>query len=393
MQKEYLLNPETNTQHKPKIKLLWIIDSLGRGGAENLMPTILGNIDKNRFDQRVCVLQDRDGNPVAGELQAIGIPVDFVPVPRLRNLSSLPRLLFYLRKEKPDIVHTQLEFSATLGCLATRLLGIPNVSTFHVIHDPGTVKLTRWRYKFMWASYRYFANLILAVSDSVRNNIIEAGKIPPSKVFTLHNGIELERFSEISPDIANVSKKDFGIPENSIVLITVAVLRPPKGIQYILEAIPQILEEIPNAYYLIVGDGEHRNTLEEKAETLKISGHIRFAGYRSDIPELLALSDIFILPTLNDAFPTVLIEAMAAGKPVIASKIGGVPEIVQETINGILLPPGNPDAIRDACIRLIQDKELSERFAKASVKIANEKFGIMGQVKKLEQLYTDLTHK
>ena len=370
-----------------------MIDSLGRGGAENLMPTILGNIDKDRFEQRVCVLQVRNGNPVAEELQAIGIPVDFVPVPKLKNLSNLPRLLNYLRKEKPDVVHTQLEFSATLGCLATRLLGIPNVSTFHVIHDPGTVKLTQWRFKFMWTSYRYFANIILAVSDIVRDNIIESGNIPPSKVVTLHNGIELDRFSSQSEEKTPISKNDFDIPEDAIVLITVAVLRPPKGLQFVLEAFPQILEEVSNAYYLIVGDGEHRQALEEKAETLRITDHIRFAGYRSDIPDLLALSDIFILPTLNDAFPTVLIEAMAAGKPLIASRIGGVPEIVQENINGILVPPGNPDAIRDACIRLIQNDDLSEKFSKASIEIAREKFDITAQVDKLEKLYTDLISK
>lgn len=382
--------PNSLRIEKRKIKLLWLIDSLGHGGAENLMPKILAKIDTAEFDQRVCVLQVKDNNPIARELKGIGVPVDFVPIPRLRNLTNLPRLLSYLRRVKPDIVHTQLEFSGTLGCFATKLLGIPNVTTFHTFHAPKDEGRSHWRYELMWASFRYFADLILAVSESVRSNIIEVGRLPAGKVITMHNGIEINGFSKESVSKAVVKRSDFDIPEDAKVILTVAVLRKPKGIQFVLEALPQILQEAPDTYYLIIGDGKYRHTLEELARSSKIAERVRFAGFRTDIPALLALGDIFILPTLDDALPTVLMEAMAARKPLIASNVGGVPEILQDGINGILVPPGDPQAIGEACVELLTDRELIEAYTAAGFEIVQKNFNIDTQVAKLEQTYQEL---
>ncbi|MCF6278637.1 MAG: glycosyltransferase, partial [Anaerolineales bacterium] len=312
-----------------KKKIIWMIDGLGSGGAEHLMPILLSNINSTHFKQRVCTLQVKDGNPVASELEALGIPVDLVHIPNLRHPQNLKKILRYLRKQRPDILHTQLEFSNILGNFASSLLGIPSVSTLHTLNTPQTGERAYWRHQLMLKSLRYFSERIIAVSESTRQHHIQTGGLPPSKIVTIHNGINLHPFAP-SPSPSKSLRKSLKIPVASRVLVTVAVLREAKGIQYMLQALPHILAKIPNIIYLVVGDGTYANKLTSLAESLNITEYIRFTGYRNDVAPLLALGEIFILPTLNDAFPTVLLEAMAAKKSLIASNVGGVPEILHD---------------------------------------------------------------
>jgi hypothetical protein len=135
-----------------KINVIWIIDSLGQGGAEHLMPGILSHIDRGRFELRVCSLQERFGNPIAEKIKELGIPVDMVSVPHLRTPGALENLRRYLREHRADVVHTQLEFSDTLGSLAARLEHIPSVSTLNVIPEPSIRSREFWRHRLMWLS-------------------------------------------------------------------------------------------------------------------------------------------------------------------------------------------------------------------------------------------------
>jgi len=369
-----------------KIRVIWIIDSLGQGGAEHLMPVILSHFDSSRFEHRVCALANRSGNPVAAKIKELGIAVDEVPVRNLRSPGNLPRLIRYLSHYQPDIVHTQLESANTLGTLAAAYLHIPSVSTLHVMKYLDWHSREYWRLRFMWAAFRLFNKRIFAVSESARQFFIKSEHISPHRIQTLYNGIDLSVFSAGKGDKQN----EFNIPPGSKVILTVAYLREAKGIQYMLQALPAILAAHPECRYLIVGDGDYRLPLQNLARDLGIENNVVFTGSRQDIPRILALSDIFVLPTLDDALPTVLAEAMAARKAIVASEVGGIPEMVFHGKNGLLVTPRDPVKLAEACLDLLDHSEKSEGLGAMGFEIASRTFNVENQCRQLEDCYKKL---
>jgi glycosyltransferase involved in cell wall biosynthesis len=372
-----------------KTPITWIIDSLGPGGAERITMSLLEQFDRGIFDIRVCVLQIKQGNPVAHEIERIGIPVDFVPVPYLRHPANLPRLLRYLRKWQPKLIHTQLEFSDVLGCTAGKILGIPCVSTQHTVGVPeGGSEF--WRNELMWTCLRHCCNKVIAVSESTRQFHKQMGRLGNDKIITIYNGINLSPYRALSPTTKNEKRRLLNIPIDGMLITTVAVLRELKGIQYMIEAMPKLLDAAPDVYYLIVGDGEYGQSLRELVASHQLGNRVLFAGQRSDIPEILAASDLFVLPSLTEALPTVLMEAMAAMKPIVASSVGGIPEMINNRINGMLVSPENPLELADTCLQVLLDKNMAETMGRNGFDIAREKFDIQDQVRKLTNLYQEL---
>jgi glycosyltransferase involved in cell wall biosynthesis len=371
-------------------RIIFLIDSLGMGGAERLMISYLQHLDMSRFEPYVCALQIRSGNPIAADIERLGVPVDLLPVRRLRDPRNLFRVVRYLRQRRADLVHTQLEFSNVLGSMASRLIGIPSVCTLHTFFDPSWGKKSWRRHLAMWWALRHFCDRIIAVSEGTRQHHIEVGRLPPDRVVTLYNGIDLSGFVPLDEETRMAGRQALNIPLDAPVLITVAVLRPQKGIQYMIEAMPAILQAVPEARYLVVGSGEHETVLKEMVNTHGLTDRVIFTGVRRDIPLLLALSDVFVLPTLGEALPTVLAEAMAAGRPIIASAIGGVPEMIEDSVNGLLVPPASTDKLAEACIRLLRDPEQCRRLGCAGRQIVEERFNIERQVQLLCSLYDSL---
>jgi glycosyltransferase involved in cell wall biosynthesis len=371
-----------------KLRILWLIDSLGPGGAESLMPSLVEHLDAHGVQSRVCVLQSRLGNPIAGELVKRGIAVDLIQVDNLHSINQILRLFRYIRRFHPDIIHTQLETSDILGSIISRVSGIPSVCTLHTLSAPSKKRTSRLRKKLHNLCLRLFCDKIIAVSDVTRQHFIKLG-ISSNKLITLYNGIDLTRFNNTGI-LPNVRKILLDLNEDDIVLITVAVLREPKGIQYMIRAFSSLLDKFSNAHYVIVGDGEYRKPLEELARTLGVADRVRFLGYKENIPELLSTSNLFVFPTLNDALPTVLLEAMATGLPIVASEIGGVPEILVHEKNGLLVPPANVSCLIDACDRLLSDRKLASRLSEAGREVIIQRFNIHQQVDTLKGLYFQL---
>jgi glycosyltransferase involved in cell wall biosynthesis len=313
-----------------------------------------------------------------------------LPINRLRDLTAIPRVVRYLSQHRADLVHTQLEFSNTLGNLAAKLLGLPSVSTIHTHQAPlkGTKEFRRLR--LMWWSMRKFCDRVIAVAEETRGNYLAVSRDAPHKVITIYNGIDLSSFRPVDATERARQRERLGIPEQAPLIITVAMLRQKKGIQYMIDAFPTILESIPGAHYLIVGDGDYRPALHELAVRRGLSERITLAGLRYDIPDLLGTSDLFVLPSLDEALPTVLAEAMAARRPVIASAIGGIPEMVADGVNGLLLPPGEPTQLAQACIRLLNNPDLAAKMGAAGWEIANQRFNIRTQAQQTGDLYWEL---
>jgi glycosyltransferase involved in cell wall biosynthesis len=176
-------------------------------------------------------------------------------------------------------------------------------------------------------------------------------------------------------------------------LVTVAVLRPAKGIQFMLRALPAILAAHPNTYYLIVGSGSHQSALLDEASKAGVKERVIFAGMRRDVPRLLAASDVFVLPTLTEALPTVLAEAMAARLPIVASRVGGIPEMIADGQNGILVAPENVGGLAKACLHLLENPEKRLDMGEEGWKTVNRKFSILRQVEQLKDLYWEQIRK
>lgn len=374
-----------------KYKIIWLIDALKPGGAEQLMPTLLSNFNKEHFEMRVCALMVKDGNPLSKELTDMGIPVDIVHANSLKNPLNLFKLTAYFNKHQPDLIHTQLQFSDILGNIAAKIKGIPSVSTLHTLDDIANEHGSSfWRKKMSWFVLRNFCDRVIVVSNKTKEHHIHTGKLPEKHTKTLYNGIQLSRFQNRNPARLVEKKQDLHIEPDHKIITTIAVLREAKGIQYMIDALSMILDQDPRITYLIVGEGLYGTSLRDRIVARNLEKHIVMAGHRTDIPDLLAMSDLFVLPSLGDALPTVLIEALAAGTPIIATDVGGIPEIIEHGKNGILVPPANTQALANSCMQLLKDKEKSKQLLNAGLKTAREKFDVKSQVQQLERIYYDL---
>ncbi len=380
-------------QHIEKPRIVFLIDSLGMGGAERLMVPYLKYFVSAGYAPRVCAFQEREGNPLGRAIEEVGAAVDLLPVRHMRDLDTLPRLLRYLREQYTDLLHTQLEFSNTLGSVAAHILGIPSVCTLHTLDKFDMRSRAYWRNTVMRRSLRHFSDRIIAVSEETRQYHIKHAGFPPHKIVTLHNGINLAPFNVAGEAERRAIRAEFAIPPDAPVLLTVAVLRQPKGIQYMLSAMPAILEQVPEARYLVVGSGGHEAELKAQARQAGLLERVIFAGMRQDIPALMAAGDIFVLPTLTEALPTVLAEAMSTRKPIIASTVGGIPEMVDHERSGLLVPPGEPEHLTAACLRLLRNPAEAAAMGRVGEEIAAQRFEISRQAQRLAALYQEVLNQ
>jgi glycosyltransferase involved in cell wall biosynthesis len=377
-----------------KYRIAYLIDGLSMGGAERLMVPILKHLSRDDFEPHVCALQSKDGNPIAKEIRRLGITVECLDIKRLRDPGAIPRLILYLKEIKADLVHTQLEAANILGSISAKVLRLPSVSTIHVMPSLDVKAKTRVHQKVEWFVLRRFCDRVISVSEEARQYHLKISAASPGQVTTIYNGIDLSAFTSMDAVVERgITRAELGIPANADVLVTVAVLRPPKGIQFMLRALPAILAAHPNTYYLIVGSGSHQSALLDEASKAGVKERVIFAGMRRDVPRLLAASDVFVLPTLTEALPTVLAEAMAARLPIVASRVGGIPEMIADGQNGILVAPENVGGLAKACLHLLENPEKRLDMGEEGWKTVNRKFSIVRQVEQLKDLYWEQIRK
>ena len=383
-----MTGPATGRSSQGRVRVLFVIDSLGPGGAERTLRRVVELIDQTVFECRVAVLQVREGNPVADEIRDLGVPVDLVRVDRLRSVGGQARFLRYLLAYRPSIIHTHLEFSHTLGGIYGRLVGASPIATIHTF-ALGRASREKKRLGLMWFSLRTAHIKVVAPSRAGMAHAEAVGRISTERMIVLHNGVDLGTFQP-DPSLRAPVRKELGIPLGAPLLVTVAILRSGKGIGDLISAMPEILESIPDARTVIVGDGDQRVALERLAGEVGVAERVIFAGSRDDVGALLAASDVFVLPTHVDLLPTVVAEAMAAGLPVVASDVGGLGDMVEDDVTGILYPVGDIEVLTRACVRLLADPGRRDTLGRAGRLVAEEKFDIRKHVEALQRLYLEL---
>ncbi|RLF96515.1 hypothetical protein DRN58_09650, partial [Thermococci archaeon] len=305
------------------------------------------------------------------------------------DLRFLSRLFTIVKSLKPSLVHCRNAPSVVIyGGIATKIAGLPLVVSVHghpdFFGDNFAVRL--------WYILQKQSDKIIAVSNDIKDALVRKGKIKPNRITVIHNGIDLTdvKFDTI---LRQKIKQKLGIDNTAQVIGCVGTLKLVKGHKYLIQAMPLILEKYPSTYLILVGDGPLRNDLKRLAEKLKVRERIMFLGYRPDIPKLMNIFDIFILPSLSEGLSNVLLEAMAASKPVIATNVGGNPEVVEDGETGLLVPPKDPQKIAEAVVSLLNDEDRRIRMGKAGLRRVKERFSISKTVREYEKVYHEVLHR
>lgn len=231
------------------------------------------------------------------------------------------------------------------------------------------------------------ADKVIAVSEEIAFNMKKQG-ISKKKITLIHNGIDFEKFININT--TDELRRTFGFNGTSKVIGTIASLTPEKGHIYLLEAAQQVIDRYPECCFLIVGDGGQRQFLEEKTSHLGLNEKVIFAGSRKDVPEILPMLDAFVLPSLKEGLPMALLEAMAAKIPVIASKVGAIPNIIEDGISGLLIPPENPDAVAEAINTILSDENSAKEMTRRGFQKVRDHFSSKKMAEKYLTVYREL---
>lgn len=368
------------------LRLLWLIDSLTLGGAEALTLRMGRALDRTPARLRVACLKAIGGNPFEAELRAAGVAVHNLGARNLRDFRAFRRLIGLVRRERVDLIHAHLTYACIWGCLAGRLTGVPVVATLHVAPlDPGRGGRERARQRIrVWCLNRWAART-LAVSRWVGDAWVRQAGLDPAGLTVVHNGIDCDPPS--SPRSPGKLRAELGLPVDARLVVAVAALRDGKGLDVLLHAAPRILSRERRARFVVVGDGPLRQTLQEACQRSGLAAVFRFTGFRRDVPALLPGCDVFVLPTRRDAFPTAVLEGMAAGLPVVASRVGGVPEMIEDGESGLLVAPGDAGALADAVVDLLARPDECARLGRAARRRAVAEFSTEAWLARLEAVY------
>lgn len=301
---------------------------------------------------------------------------------RLRIPGQLARLAWFLRRRRVDVLHAHNLGPLVLGGAAARLLGPLRPRVVYSEHNQVYSADARTLRRF--PRYLRLADAIVAVSGDLRGTLERHEAPRPIRV--IHNGIDVARFAAVD---GAALRGELGVSPGDFLFGTTVVLSEQKGLGYLLEAALRVRAADPTVRFVIAGDGPSRRALEQRAASLGLGDTVRFLGYRSDVPRVLSTVDAYVLPSLWEGLPLALLEAMACGKPIVATRVGGNPEVVSDGENGFLVPPRDPEALAGALLRLRADPACRERMARANVAKARERFSVEAMTRAHVELYRE----
>ena len=380
------------------IRLLRVIARLNVGGPAIHTILLTKLLSPERFTSTLVTGQV---SPNEGDMgyfaNAYGVTPQILPelgreIHWRDDLIALWKMYRLIRRVRPTIVHTHTAKAGMLGRLAAKLAGVPIlVHTFHghVFHSYFSPLKTR---VFLWIERMLgtWSDAIITVSPKQREEILSYGIGDPEKVRVIGLGLELQPFVNGDGERGTL-RRELGLAPDTPLIGIVGRLVPVKGHCYFLEAAQNVLQRDATAHFVIVGDGELRTELEQYAKDLRIVSHVHFLGFRPNSPEIFVDLDLIALSSLNEGTPVTVIEAMASGKPVVATQVGGVGDLVQHERNGLLVPPKDSIALAEGMLRILS-LSAEERIhmgenGRASV---YPKYHITTLVRNIEALYTTL---
>lgn len=370
-----------------KIGVLQVIDQLGTGGAETLQYTMAAAIDRERFDWHVCALRpsSQESAPLAGDLRALGVPVTVFRQRNAYDVATLLKLARYIRSHRIDLIHTHLAGADVAGRITGFITRRPVVSTIHMLKGDFPEAPRRRQWLVQWTARLMCARLVV-VARNLRDEVAEWFGVPLRKVVVIPNGVDTGKFRK-SPGFNRESMRRALTGGDYPIITNVGRLFPQKAQHHLIEAATAILETLPTARFVLAGDGPLRAGLEALAQARGLGDHVLFLGFRDDVSDILAASDLFVLTSEQEGLPLAVLEALSLGCPVVSTAVGGVPEVVREGITGRLIPPGDTKALTEAILAAFADKEESRRMAANGQRLVKEEYNMHAWARKWEKLY------
>lgn len=366
-----------------RLSVMQLVSNLEIGGAQEVVRTLAQNLAETGCAPVVGTFRD---GPLRHEIERLGIPVEILP-DRRHSVVALPLYLIDLlrirralvdlvRKHRVNVVQTHLLMS--LDFLVLTLRGRPGPLVFwtvqnaaftlreeHLPRHKWLLGPKRWAFRLLYRAALPWLSGFIAVSEDVRVAILrEIGRIPEDKIAVICNSVDLRRYQQ-SVD-RGAARAALGLPEGARVAAVVATFKRQKGHQYLIEAAAPVIARYPDLHILFIGDGELRGALEAQTRAAALEAHIHFLGSRHDVPNLLAASDYFILPSLWEGLSMALVEAMATGLPVVATDVSGTNQVMIDGETGLLVPPGDARRLAEAMLGLLAAPERARAMGEAA---------------------------
>jgi len=374
-----------------KYKVATIITKLELGGAQEIAIHTTENLNRNGYDP---ILISGCGGILDGEvknnprIRPFFIPELVRTVNPIEDAITLMKIWRLLKTEKVDLVHTHSSKAGILGRWAAYFAGVPQI--FHTYHGFGFNDYQNWwtRKAFIWME-RVTAwisdKLIVVCSENAKKGL--ANRIGRKRQYeVIHCATNIRGFSEVKINLDD-KKREFGIDAGSPVVAMIACFKPQKAPQDFIFLAHRVSQVLPNTRFILVGDGELRPEVEALIRRFKLKGKVILTGWRRDVPEIMQIIDVLVLTSLWEGLPIVFPEAMASGKPVVATNVDGAKEAIIDGVNGFLVEPHNIEKFAERVIMLIRDRNLAQRMGREGQKMVYPTFDLTHMLKRIEALY------
>ncbi|MFC1708798.1 glycosyltransferase family 4 protein [Candidatus Omnitrophota bacterium] len=365
------------------MRILYITTHLNRGGITSYLTSLAISLKHNGHD--VVVASSGGDNQRTfshNNIEYIKIPI------RTKQEISIPVLLSYftlkrfLLKNHIDVIHAHTRVTQVLAALLARKFNIPFIATCHGFFKP------RWHRR----TFPCWGDKTIAISSQVKEHLMREFKVEEKNIFLVHNGIDLDKLEDCRPEEAGNLKDEVGINRESLVVGTTARFSTVKGLEFLIKSLPEVLKVRDNVVLLLVGQGREEPELRKLAKGLGIENKVVFFKPTKVTSKYVCAMDIFVMPSIQEGLGISILEAQAQKVPVVASKVGGIPDIIEDRVTGILVEPKNESAIAKAILELSQNKELYSLIKEnAHAQLVN-KFSLKQMVTKTEKAYIRSIH-
>ncbi len=362
-----------------RIRVVEVLATGTNGGAQEHLHGLVSRMDRSRFDVSIVALSH--GSAVR-KLQRAGFDVLVIDEPD--DAIAVGALAAHLVDVRPDVIHNHMYRAELVGTRAAIALGEIGHRRPYIVSTVHSSRVRSDEDREMLRLLTPQMDQLIAVSKMIEDKLEREGRTT-APIRLIYNGVDLSSYDHTEP--CCTLPEEYGLEPGSQIVGVVARLEPEKGHPTLLEAWPAVLRAVPDVYLLIVGEGSRREALEGLARQLRIAHRVVFTGRRDDVPSVTAALDVAVLPSYREAQGLSILEALALSRPVVASNVGGIPEMITDGVNGLLVPPHDPDALAAAIVRLLRDHPLADTLGRRGHDMVHDRFCIDLMVDAVQAIY------